>query len=560
MQLVPVPNARSSSSKIQTVVRVKTGGGGGGRDRGPEFKTAGQDFPRLGTGTSSARGSGNGGGFNSDGFPGFAGGGWSGRGGTINTDALSRRTAEDFPSLRPDRPRQPPPPAAQLRQQLQQRPPKTEQPPSRKGHAVIDDDEAFPSLRVAEETAKAAARAKAIKEQKEELEEEEEEEEETATTEEAQSYLSRLNLGGGKGWPRNLSQATACLTGSEAFPSLASGERPTRNPTNAGAWGGPRNHTASFAATAGSYQNRAAWEAHDSASAPGEVLSGFDWIKNPASKAEALAKKKAKTKPKQPAPGTNLVSISARNKARQTARAKQHSTSEEPRRPSPRASPPLPPQSHPTPPPPGLSQPIPEEKPTPAAQEGPPPGLSRAPAVAKPPGLSMAAVARPPGLSKTPESKPPGLSGPPGLPPPSSAANGANQMGYLRPRDFDQRNKALFHAILCSPGDMDAFKAASRRFRSGDLGAADYLGSIESLLGRELVKKQLPELIALLPDIRRQSELVRVATGLLGSQGGSWSQTGPLTSCGQCGQQLRPWDAAEHNSGHRLDTNFPSLG
>lgn len=113
---------------------------------------------------------------------------------------------------------------------------------------------------------------------------------------------------------------------------------------------------------------------------------------------------------------------------------------------------------------------------------------------------------------------------------------------YIPPPDFEQRNRALveqFAVALGGAAAVEDFKAASRAFRSGGIGAEQFYAHCAAALGGQL-RAVFPELVALLPDIGKQQELavaVRAAAAA-------------CAVCAVCGQLLAPADRAAHDAAH----------
>lgn len=111
---------------------------------------------------------------------------------------------------------------------------------------------------------------------------------------------------------------------------------------------------------------------------------------------------------------------------------------------------------------------------------------------------------------------------------------------YIPPPDFEQRNRTLvkkFAVALGGAAAVEDFKVASRAFRDGLIGADEFYRHCESALGAQL-EEVFPELVALLPDIGKQQELV------LGRGAGA------LLVCAACGQLLAAPDRAPHDAQH----------
>lgn len=111
---------------------------------------------------------------------------------------------------------------------------------------------------------------------------------------------------------------------------------------------------------------------------------------------------------------------------------------------------------------------------------------------------------------------------------------------YIPPPDFEQRNRALvkqFAAALGGAAAVEDFKVASRAFRDSIISAAEFREHCAAAMGPKL-GGVLPELVALLPDIAKQQELV-VGRALP-----------ELSPCVTCGQLLAPTDIGAHDAAH----------
>ncbi|XP_063897226.1 E3 ubiquitin-protein ligase ZNF598-like [Helicoverpa armigera] len=111
---------------------------------------------------------------------------------------------------------------------------------------------------------------------------------------------------------------------------------------------------------------------------------------------------------------------------------------------------------------------------------------------------------------------------------------------YIPPPNFEHRNRALvkkFSVALGSDAAVEDFKVASRAFRDGGISAEQFVSHCGAALGGAW-EGVFCELVALLPDIGKQQELVRER----GAAG--------LAVCGTCGQLLAPPDAAAHDAAH----------
>ena len=153
---------------------------------------------------------------------------------------------------------------------------------------------------------------------------------------------------------------------------------------------------------------------------------------------------------------------------------------------------------------------------------------------------------------------------------------------YSQPIDFSERNRQLIgdiHAMLADePSKFAEFKTLSGEFRKRDVDAEAYFTGCEDILGKDNFALIFPELLALLPDIDKQNELLSVYMKREGMKKdskdsvinisrkprnakGAWTstQSGFLT-CQTCRQVLIRKDYNSHVSQHSLDSDFPSLG
>lgn len=111
---------------------------------------------------------------------------------------------------------------------------------------------------------------------------------------------------------------------------------------------------------------------------------------------------------------------------------------------------------------------------------------------------------------------------------------------YIPPPDFEHRNRALvmkFAAALGGEEAVEDFKVASRAFRDSLTSAEEFREQCAAVLGPQL-DEVLPELVALLPDIAKQQELV------------VGSAVPELSPCETCGQLLSPADVGAHDIAH----------
>ncbi|KAJ8730213.1 hypothetical protein PYW07_017251 [Mythimna separata] len=110
---------------------------------------------------------------------------------------------------------------------------------------------------------------------------------------------------------------------------------------------------------------------------------------------------------------------------------------------------------------------------------------------------------------------------------------------YMPPPNFEHRNRALvkkFAVALGGPEAVEQFKTASRAFRDSSISAEQFHQHCRTALGAQF-EAVFPELVALLPDIAKQQELMV-------------GRSEELHMCATCGQLLAPADRAAHNTQH----------
>ena len=157
-----------------------------------------------------------------------------------------------------------------------------------------------------------------------------------------------------------------------------------------------------------------------------------------------------------------------------------------------------------------------------------------------------------------------------------------NTVSYVSPNNFEERNLTLFQEVVDllhrDQQKFSAFKKISDEFRKGDIRAEDYYKKcLELFDSRTSFHKIFLELIALLPNVRKQNELLaaheknlRLTRGAIpkrtrsdhhhsnSSSTGVWIvRTGTsiedgLLVCPKCQQVLAKKDGPEHMSSHSL--------
>lgn len=152
---------------------------------------------------------------------------------------------------------------------------------------------------------------------------------------------------------------------------------------------------------------------------------------------------------------------------------------------------------------------------------------------------------------------PPGLTKKMGNRPPPGFA-GSLSFKYEQPQGFKERNNQLLGMISKVLGakslEFKKFKDISSQYRAGGLDSQKYYDQCVALVTLEKFLKFFPELLALLPDIKKQQELLKVH-----QEANPQSQLA-LTSCQICRQVVRLTDLENHEASHALDSDFPALG
>ncbi|XP_045214491.2 E3 ubiquitin-protein ligase ZNF598-like [Mercenaria mercenaria] len=151
---------------------------------------------------------------------------------------------------------------------------------------------------------------------------------------------------------------------------------------------------------------------------------------------------------------------------------------------------------------------------------------------------------------------------------------------YSQPDGFQERNQLLIGTVksFCAADSMQFpdFKTLSGEFRRSEITSAQYYNRCCDILGKDNFLEVFPELLALLPDIDKQQELLTVylqsecmkkddkmlkISGKSKNAKGAWmkTQSGFLT-CQTCRQVLTRRDYNSHMTLHNIDSDFPSLG
>lgn len=111
---------------------------------------------------------------------------------------------------------------------------------------------------------------------------------------------------------------------------------------------------------------------------------------------------------------------------------------------------------------------------------------------------------------------------------------------YIPPPDFENRNRALVKKFVTALGDPDRvedFKVASRAFRDSVISADEFYHHCLTALGSQF-EDVFPDMVALLPDIGKQQELV------------VGRNVSMLEVCTVCGQLLTASDRIAHDTAH----------
>jgi len=140
---------------------------------------------------------------------------------------------------------------------------------------------------------------------------------------------------------------------------------------------------------------------------------------------------------------------------------------------------------------------------------------------------------------------------------------------YIPPRDMQQRSSKLVSCIsnAVKDGSLGEFRELSEKFRAGSISAFGYHGGCCSIMDSIAFTSIFPELIALLPDIPKQNQLLKVHRDFLSKtqradKTRSWCATSEdgLVSCVVCGQVLCHVDLQDHASEHgTFNADYPTL-
>lgn len=132
---------------------------------------------------------------------------------------------------------------------------------------------------------------------------------------------------------------------------------------------------------------------------------------------------------------------------------------------------------------------------------------------------------------------------------------------FQLPPRFELRNKRLIKTIHdeCKGDEdkFDCFKMLAGQLRSGDLSGHMYYEQCREVMGKAIFHKILPELLVLLPDIKKQQEVLAAYRKVDGGRGCSTV----FAVCVVCQQVLSQDDYSEHMDNHDQNaSDFPSLG
>ena len=201
-----------------------------------------------------------------------------------------------------------------------------------------------------------------------------------------------------------------------------------------------------------------------------------------------------------------------------------------------------------------------------------PPGFSNLPATSSkppPPGFSnpVGSHCAPPGLNSALTSAVVSDAG--SVDKTNEADSAVPVSTYLPPRDMQQRTASLvgFISGAVKDGSFGEFRDLSEKFRAGTISASEYHSRCCDMMDSTAFRSIFPELIALLPDLPKQNQLLKVHRDFLSKtqhaeKSRSWSTTTEdgLVSCVVCGQVLRHSDLPDHASEHDMfNADYPTL-
>ncbi|XP_071515954.1 E3 ubiquitin-protein ligase ZNF598 [Panulirus ornatus] len=131
---------------------------------------------------------------------------------------------------------------------------------------------------------------------------------------------------------------------------------------------------------------------------------------------------------------------------------------------------------------------------------------------------------------------------------------------FSLPPEFEIRNKRLIKTIQdeCQGNEnkFTRFKQLAGQFRSGELSGHAYYEQCRNVMGKATFHKILPELLVLLPDIKKQQEVLSAYRKLDGGRGCATL----FAVCAVCQQVLNQEDFSHHMETHdQTIADFPSL-
>lgn len=193
-----------------------------------------------------------------------------------------------------------------------------------------------------------------------------------------------------------------------------------------------------------------------------------------------------------------------------------------------------------------------------------------------PPGFTVAASKPPPGFAPMVVKPPPGFSQPSITAEPDKLANDTlsnfrNQYStvpkYKPPKQFSERVAKFAEILRESTGNSFAqFSRLSEEFQGNLITARDYYRKCCELMDSSAFRRVFPELVALMPSIERQQELMKVHGLHLSEESTDirkgwkpWNcPTDGLIPCQYCGQIILNDDSLEHLMEHD-SSDFPML-
>jgi len=139
----------------------------------------------------------------------------------------------------------------------------------------------------------------------------------------------------------------------------------------------------------------------------------------------------------------------------------------------------------------------------------------------------------------------------------SGTSKNLSKFKYTPPADFQDRNVKLISTITNLIGgkslEFGMFKDISGKFRAGNLTSESYFSQCRELVVSNKFNKFFPELLVLLPDIRKQQELFALY------QNENSSNVSGLAECSTCYQITLLGEKTSHADTHEMDSDFPQL-